>query len=328
LYSDVSRARRTFQPASAALLARLLLLILALSLPPAAAVATVAGGGDFSGDRAMHWLEYQCALGHRSPGSPGHAALRTAFVAHSDSLGLAISPWRCSAPDPAGGEDLQLCNYVISAGPRGGRRLWIGAHYDTRPVSDHDPDPELARLPLAGANDGASGVAVLLHLAELLAADPPPIGVDLIFFDGEDSGLAGEPETFCLGSARMAAELKSFGNPLAAGDPLGLILLDMVGEKNLEIPMESISLSQSADWTRSIFARAADLGLDAFIPVPGRPVFDDHVPFLRAGIPAVDLIDFEFPQWHTSGDVPSVCSPASLEQVGALMLDLIRNPPY
>lgn len=299
------------------------LLVLLAALAPAAADAS----GPFSGDRAMHWLEYQCGLGYRHPGSPGHAALRRAIEAHADSLGLSRAEWRCVAPDPSGGPDLQLCNYVVSAGPRGGERIWIGAHYDTRPFCDRDPDPELAAQPLPGANDGASGVAVLLHLAELLAEEPPAIGVDLIFFDGEDSGLAGSPETFCLGSARMAADLESFGNPLAGGEPLGLIVLDMVGREGLQIPMEGISLARAADWTRTVFARAADLGLSAFVPIPGRPVFDDHVPFLRAGIPAVDLIDFDFPEWHTAGDVPEICSGDSLEQVGALVLDLVRNPP-
>ncbi len=300
--------------------------ILCLTAFGPAALGRSADAGAFSGERAMAWLEYQCAIGPRHPGSPGHLELQAAIAAHADSLGLTCIPQRFTAPNPAGEGSFDYCNLVVSAGPEGGRRIWIGAHYDTRPFCDRESDPQRAALPLPGANDGASGTAILMHLAELLAADPPDIGVDLLFFDGEDGGLAGDPSGFCLGSAHMAANWDGFGSPLAGRRPRGLIVLDMVGERGVRIPMEAISLHEAPAWGEAVFERAADLGLDAFDPAPGPAVFDDHVPFLRAGIPAVDLIDFEFPQWHTNGDVPAICSPASLGQVGTLVLDLIRSP--
>jgi Zn-dependent M28 family amino/carboxypeptidase len=203
----------------------------------------------------------------------------------------------------------------------------VGAHYDTRPRSDRETDPARAALPLIGANDGASGTAVLLHLAELLAAAPPPAGVDLLFFDVEDYGREGDLAHYCLGSARLARTWDEFGGPLAGGRPRGLVLLDMVGKRDLAIPMEGYSLRMAEPWTRALFARAAELGLDAFVSEPGPAVYDDHVPFLQAGIPAVDLIDFDFPEWHTQRDVPAACSPASLEAVGRLVWDLCRRPP-
>jgi Zn-dependent M28 family amino/carboxypeptidase len=224
------------------------------------------------------------------------------------------------------GQTVQICNLVVSAGPSGGQRLWLGAHYDTRPVSDRDPDPAKRTLPLIGANDGASGVAVLLHLLEILGANPPPTGVDLLFFDGEDSGLAGDAAGFCLGSRHLASTWRQFGNPLSLGNPRGLIVLDMVGEKNLQIPMEAYSAVNAPAWTEAVFARAGRLGLTAFVPERGPAVYDDHVPFLEQGIPAVDLIDFDFPQWHTSEDTPDVCSESSLSEVGRLMVDLIYRP--
>ena len=217
-------------------------------------------------------------------------------------------------------------NLVISAGPPGGRRLWLGAHYDTRPRSDRERDPERARQPLPGANDGASGTAVLLHLAELLALSPPPRGVDLIFFDAEDYGREGDLAGYCLGSAALAAAWRGFGSPLAGGRPEGLIVVDMVGKRGLSVPMEANSLRFAAPWTRAVFERADELGLDAFVPVPGPAVHDDHIPFLQAGVPAVDLIDFDYPEWHTLGDTPAACSPASLEAVGRLLLDLCLRP--
>jgi hypothetical protein len=102
----------------------------------------------------------------------------------------------------------------------------------------------------------------------------------------------------------------------------------MVGEHNLRIPMEYHSISRAPGFTRLVFQRANQLALGAFVPVVGKPVYDDHVPFLDTGLPAVDLIDFDFPQWHTSGDVPAVCSPESLRQVGELVLDICLNPLF
>ena len=230
------------------------------------------------------------------------------------------------ATDPMFGESVEVCNIVVSTGPEGGRRLWLGAHYDTRPVSDQDADPELRSTPLVGANDGASGVAVLLHLVEILGANPPTQGVDFLFFDGEDSGLSGNSDGFCLGSRHLAATCRDFGNPLSQGTPRGLIVLDMVGQKNLQIPMEAYSVVNAPEWTEAVFDRAGELGLASFVPQRGLAIYDDHVPFLEQGIPAVDLIDFDFPQWHTTGDTPDICSDASLEQVGRLMVDLIYRP--
>ena len=105
-----------------------------------------------------------------------------------------------------------------------------------------------------------------------------------------------------------------------------LVVLDMIGEANLRVPREAYSERFAPDWTASVFQRAGQLGLPAFVDEPGPGVYDDHVPFLGRGIPAVDLIDFDFPEWHTIGDVPEVCSPASLEQVGRLMVSLIYQP--
>jgi Zn-dependent M28 family amino/carboxypeptidase len=228
--------------------------------------------------------------------------------------------------DPMSGEPVRLCNVVISAGPAGGARLWLGAHFDTRPVSDHDPAPDLRSTPLLGANDGASGVAVLMHLMEILGENPPNQGIDFLFFDGEDSGLSGDPASFCLGSSHLAETSRDFGNPLSRGTPRGLIVLDMVGEKDLRIPMEAYSLINAPEWTRMVFERADSLGLGVFVQEQGPAVYDDHVPFLAEDIPAVDLIDFDFPQWHTTADTPDICSAASLAEVGRLMVDLIYRP--
>lgn len=294
----------------------------------AAAAAPAADTGPvFSGEKAMAYLVEQCELGPRTPGSAANRALQERIVLAAKQAGLAARRHRFVIDDPFGSGRIEACNVIVSTpGDGTEERLWLGAHFDTRPVSDRDPDPARRTEPLTGANDGASGTAVLLHLIELLGETPPPQGVDLLFFDAEDSGHSGSVEEFCLGSRRLAGTLEDFSNPLVGVRPRGLILLDMVGEANLRIPMEGYSLRYAPDWTAAVFERAAELGLPAFVAAPGAAVYDDHVPFLGKGIPAVDLIDFQFPEWHTTGDVPSVCSPGSLEQVGSLLVSLIYRP--
>lgn len=302
----------------------ILLAVLSLCLLPCLSVAQDVPA--FSGERAMELLLKQTALGPRTPGSDGNRALRDTIISRARQGGLKVSTHVFKTEMPMGNSPVELCNIIVSAGPSGpgtGQRLWLGAHFDTRPVSDRDPDPALHMEPLVGANDGASGVAVLWQLMELMAADPPTVGVDLIFFDGEDSGISGDAETYCIGSQRLAGTLGDFGNPLSGVRCEGLILLDMIGDRNLNIPMEGYSARYAPEFTRKVFQRALDLGLPSFSMTNGPSVYDDHVPFLQQGIPAVDLIDFNFPQWHTTTDTPEACSSASLHEVGRLVTDLV-----
>lgn len=282
----------------------------------------------FSGKRAMEWIEYQCQLGPRTINSVGSIALQDSIESLCLDLDVKFTKMQFHIADPYGDSNLEITNMLISLGPEGGKRLWLGAHYDSRPVCDKEVDPALAAMPLVGANDGASGVAVLLHLVELLHSADLEYGIDIILFDAEDYGHAGDLSGFCLGSRYLAKSWNKFGSPLAGCEPVGLILLDMVGEHDLRIPMEYYSISRAPGFTRLVFQRADQLALGAFVPVVGKAAYDDHVPFLEAGLPAVDLIDFDFPEWHTSGDVPSVCSPESLRQVGELILDICLNPLF
>jgi len=161
---------------------------------------------------------------------------------------------------------------------------------------------------------------------ETLQGIIPPTEVDLLFFDGEDLGMAGDVTDFCQGSRRMAETWRDFGSPLAGPAPRGLIVLDMVGQRGVQIPMEGYSVQYAPAWTKSVFERAGKLGLTGLIAAVDRPVYDDHVPFLAAGISAVDLIDFDYPEWHTTADLPAACSAASLYQTGSLLLSLILQP--
>lgn len=270
----------------------------------------------FSGERAFELLETQVAFGPRVPGTDAHREMLAWLLAELRGSADSVLPHTFVVADPRGGEEpLQLTNVKASFRPDREPRYAFAAHWDSRPEADRQPGGGVDRA-IPGANDGASGVAVLLAVAEILAEHPPQSGIDLLFFDGEDYGREGEPENYLLGSRRFVRDFPSYR-------PSGLVLLDMVGDRDLHIPMEGNSLRYAGDLVIRVFNRALALGLPAFEAVPGQHVMDDHVPFLQAGIPAVDLIDLDYPYWHTLEDLPQACSPTSLEQVGTLVLHLV-----
>jgi Zn-dependent M28 family amino/carboxypeptidase len=183
--------------------------------------------------------------------------------------------------------------------------LILGAHYDTRPAADHDSDPAKRGEWIEGANDGASGVAVLLELARVLEASKLKNEVWLAFFDAEDRGrLEGWP--FSVGARHMAENL--------AVSPQAVVVVDMIGDADQNIYLEQNSTPPLRE---SIWAVAAELGYEAYlIPQLKHSIIDDHLPFLERGLPAVDIIDFDYPYWHTTADTADKVAPESLERVG------------
>jgi Zn-dependent M28 family amino/carboxypeptidase len=177
-----------------------------------------------------------------------------------------------------------------------------------------DPNPAFRNMPVPGANDGASGVAVLMEASRSLSTSPPPVTIEILLFDGEDYGM--KDDQWCLGSKRFANRIKSSDYNYA-------ILLDMIGKKDLQVPMEINSLTRAPQLTVRIFSIAEELGLKAFVKKKGIAIYDDHIPLLDKGIPAVDLIDFDYEYWHTVEDTPDKCSAESLEQIGTLILHLM-----
>jgi Zn-dependent M28 family amino/carboxypeptidase len=191
-------------------------------------------------------------------------------------------------------------------GKRGsGPIIILGAHYDTRPAADHDPDPAKQSDWIEGANDGASGVAVLLELARVLEADQLKNEVWLAFFDAEDRGkLEGWP--FSVGARHMAENLRVA--------PQAVVVVDMIGDADQNIYLEQNSTPALRE---EIWAVAGALGYETnIIPQLKYTIIDDHIPFLERGIPAVDMIDFDYPYWHTTADTADKVAPESLERVG------------
>lgn len=196
------------------------------------------------------------------------------------------------------------------------------AHWDTRPRAERDEDPKKRDLPILGANDAASGAAVLLELASLMHATPPQIGVDIVLLDGEDYGKESDHNLYLLGSRHFARTkpadyLPRFG-----------ILLDMVGDAQLELPREMNSFRYAPDIVAMVWGTARELGITQFVDENGDEILDDHVPLNEAGIKTIDIIDFNYPDqthryWHTHEDTPEHCSAESLGAVGTVLTHVV-----
>ena len=250
----------------------------------------------FNGQRAYADVETQVAFGPRVPGLEGHAKIREWMREELTKAGWQVEVQESEALG-------HPINNVIAKRSAEPPQIILGAHYDSRIFADHDPDPSLRTNYVQGANDGASGVAVLLELARTLPEDTHPIW--LVFFDAEDNGNI-EGWDWILGSSEFVQN-----NSI---QPRAVIIVDMIGDADLNIYKE---VNSDPALTDEIWATARNLGYEnKFIPEYKHSMLDDHTPFLRAGMPAIDIIDFDYPYWHTTQDTPDKVSSESLQAVG------------
>ena len=269
----------------------------------------------FDGARAFTLLVRQTDMGPRDPGSPGWVRFQDMMTSFFDSLEIDADTQTFTYHDYLSGDTVTLVNWIVRINPSADDRVLIGAHYDSRPRADYEPDSARRDDPIIGANDGASGVAVLLHLAELTASAPPPVGVDLVFFDGEDYGPAGRNNQYLLGSMHFASRptpAYRFG-----------IVIDMLGDRELGIYRESFSERYAKEVNDKVWAAAARLGEGKFIDSVKHEILDDHLPLISSGIETIDIIDFDYPYWHTQADTPDKCDAASLSAVGRVLVAII-----
>jgi glutaminyl-peptide cyclotransferase len=272
----------------------------------------------FDASRAFSSITEQCQLGPRYPGSPGHEKARKYLLDRLSGCTDLVKTQDFTYRDEERKLDLQLTNVIASFSPDKKERILLCAHWDTRPVADHDPDSSLRSQPIPGANDGASGVAVLLEVARILSENKSPRGVDLIFFDGEDWGSESELDKFCLGSKYFAKNKGNYQPDLG-------ILLDMIGDRDLKIYKEAFSYTYAPQAVDFIWAKAHGLGFSCFNDSSRYYIYDDHLPLLEAGIPCVDLIDYDYPWYHTTSDTPDKCSPQSLQIMGDLLMEILYH---
>ena len=299
------------------------MLLLSFLMIPLAGFPGAASGQPvptFKGKAAFAYLLKQTDFGPRNPNSGGHEAC-LGFLA--ETLRRSADQVRLQHFTHRGyGEELWLTNVIASFRPELQDRILLCAHWDTRPRADRDENPMRRKQPIPGANDGASGVAVLLHLADLMKASPPPLGVDIVLFDGEDYGLEGDHSKYLLGSRFFVSEKPSDYRPRFG------ILLDMVGDKVLELPKEQNSIRLAPDIVELVWNNARELGIKQFASKVGEEIFDDHLPLNQAGIKTIDIIDFNYPDetnrfWHTHNDVPENCSAETLEAVGTVLTHIV-----
>lgn len=290
----------------------------------ALAAACGAGSGppparEFSGKQALEYVEKQVAFGPRVPGKPGHEAmarwLDSMSRARADSVTLQRW-WHHTAS----GDSIAMTNVLAQFNPKATQRVLYLAHWDTRPHADQDDKDK--NSPIPGADDGGSGVAILLGVADALKKAPPDVGVDLLFVDGEDFGTFGPPRVDVLIGADYYAR-----HPVVTTRPLFAVLWDMVGHKNLQIPIEQNSQVAAPDVVEKVWGTAESMGYGhIFVRTPTGGITDDHIPLIDAGMRAVDIIDIgNYPYWHTLQDTPDKESAQSLEAVGNVAVAVIRR---
>jgi Zn-dependent M28 family amino/carboxypeptidase len=279
---------------------------------------------NFNGDAAFAHLVAQCDFGPRNPGSVGHQKALEYYLNILSPLADSVMTQPFIETMPRTKEKVEMHNVIAQFNPDAKKQIMLSAHWDTRPWGDRSLSVMRKNQPILGANDGASGVAVLLSLAKILHDNPQDIGVNLVLFDAEDYGTSGDSWSYCKGSQYFSKHLPI---PL----PEYAINLDMIGDANLEIYIERISYKQNPSLVLDLWGLAGELKLNGFKKMAYHSIFDDHVPLYElAGIPAVDIIDFDYPDektnyHHTYNDIVENCSPESLWQVGTLMVHHIYN---
>ena len=251
----------------------------------------------FDGERAYRHVIAQMEFGPRIPGTEGNRKAGDYIAEQLKQTGWAVEF------QEFGYMNTPIRNIIGRANPEKGPIIILGAHYDTRRWADQDPAQSTEPVP--GANDGASGVAVLLELARVLDLSKVHHEIWLVFFDAEDNGYI-ERWNWLVGSTYMAETLRV--------QPEAMILLDMIGDSDQQIYYE---VNSDHALSERIWSVAAQLGYgDRFIPQARWQMIDDHIPFAHRGIPAIDIIDFDYPYWHTINDTTDKVSPDSLERVG------------
>ena len=275
-------------------------------------------------DSVIQFVKNQLAFGPRNPGSKGHAeAMNYLFEYMSSKADTAfLQPFSATVY----GKTYKMANIIASFAPQKTDRILLCAHWDTRPFADEDKNELQKTTPILGANDGGSGVAVLMAIADILAKQKPNIGIDIILFDGEDLGLPGDLDGFFQGSRYLAVNY-----PLPK--PRYGILLDLVGDKQAEFRYEPLSRQAHSPLVDVIWAIAKERQSPHFLNEMGNSVSDDHVILNQHGIRTINIIDVNLvgnidpnprrQYWHTSQDVIDNISPNTLADIGNILLDFL-----
>jgi len=267
----------------------------------------------FDSIKAFEYLTRQVSFGPRVPGTKAHDDTQKWIVSilREHTPHVSVQPFR----GKFNGSEVEMKNIIASFYPEKKERVLICAHWDCRHHADRDPDSTKWTQHVPGANDGASGVAVLLVIAGELAKEDPPAGIDIVFFYGEDQGEYSNNSTWLLGSRYFAKAMPFSYRPGYA------ILLDMIGDRDLMLSSDVNSIDSAPNLWNMIIKHCESLGIAVSNEKIG--ILDDHIPLIERGIRSVDLIDFDYPYWHTVSDTPDKCSSESLGKIGELVLRIL-----
>lgn len=283
---------------------------------------------EFNEELAFDYINKQISFGPRNPNSTGHQKTREFLFNELKKFADTTFTQNFSYPG-YDGERLNLTNIIASFNPESEYRILLSAHWDTRPRAEKDEIPSNREKPIIGANDGASGVAVLLAIAKTLSEKKVNYGVDIVLFDGEDYGKEGDLMNYSLGSKYFIQNKPDFIKPQFA------ILLDMVGDKEARFKKEPNSIQFAPDIVELVWNLAEKLNLKTFSREISSPIYDDHVPIGEMGIKIINIIDAELigadsPEprrnyWHTQKDTIENIGKETLKEVGQLLNHLIYS---
>ena len=292
--------------------------------PPAKPKPKAAMGNPIDAERTFKYLTEVCAIGARPSGSPGMEKQQKLITDHFEKFGCQVKLQPFDAPHPLTGRPVRMNNIIISWHPETKERVLLCAHYDTRPFPDRENTAEARRGLFVGANDGASGVALFMELAHHMELLKPAFGVDFVLFDGEEL-VFDRQGTYFLGAEYFARSY--IDSPPAHRYKYG-ILVDMIADKQLSLYFERNSLTHAPELAKSVWNTAKKLQIPEFIARTKHEIQDDHLALNEiAGIPTIDIIDFDYPFWHTRRDTPANCSGESISKVGYVLLQWLSVKP-
>jgi hypothetical protein len=270
----------------------------------------------FDGQRAMDYLEAICKIGPRLSGADGMRQQQELVKKHFEARGAKVVFQRFTARQHSQKQPVEMSNLIASWHPDRQRRVILCSHYDTRPIADQEPNRRQWTQPFLSANDGGSGVALLMELANHLGDLKMEVGVDVVLFDGEEYIFDPKRDRYFFGSEYFA---QAYRRDRPKFRYVGAVLLDMIAGKNAHFPLDPYSWTRAGALLQNLWTIAAEQKCAAFVNRPGPAVQDDHLALNEAGIPAVDIIDFTYPHWHLLTDTPENCSAETMQQVARVL---------
>jgi hypothetical protein len=270
----------------------------------------------FDGQRALDYLDAICKIGPRMSGTAGMKQQQELVKKHFEAHGAKVELQHFTARQLSQQQPVEMANLIASWYPDRPRRVLVCSHYDTRPIADQERDPRQWTQPFLSANDGGSGVALLMELANHVSELTSEVGITFILFDGEEYIFDPKRDKYFFGSEHFA---QVYRRDRPQRPYVAAVLLDMIAGKNARFPMEQYSLFRAGTLVHDLWSIAAQLRCGAFVERPGPAVQDDHLALNQVGIPAVDIIDFDYPHWHRLSDVPENCSAEGMQQVARVL---------